>query len=81
MLPTKKIKTSNFYKNKKVFQTDYIDVHKLLVSKKKHMAQRIHLNTLLDSMIMTLLDHCLRLPQMSGYVLKIHFIIISITNS
>ena len=30
----KKIRKSNFYKNKKVFQIDYIDVNKVLVSKK-----------------------------------------------
>ena len=38
--------------------------------KKNHVAQRMHLNTLLDIMIMMLLDLCLRLPQMSGYVKK-----------
>ena len=31
----KKIKKSVFYKNKKVFQIDYIDVNKILVSKKE----------------------------------------------
>ena len=31
----KKIKTSDFYKNKKVFQIDNIDVNKILVSKKE----------------------------------------------
>ena len=31
----KKIKKSNFYKKKKVFQTDNIDVNKILVSKKE----------------------------------------------
>ena len=34
------------------------------------MAQRMHLNTLLDIMIMMSLDLCLRLPQMNGYVKK-----------
>ena len=35
------------------------------------MAQRMHLNTLLDIMIMMLLDHyVLRLPQMTGYAKK-----------
>ena len=38
--------------------------------KKNHVAQRMHLNTLLDIMIMMSLDLCLRLPQMSGYVKK-----------
>ena len=31
----KKIKNSDFYKNKKLFQIDYIDVNKVLVSKKE----------------------------------------------
>ena len=53
----KKIKKSDFYKNEKAFQIDDIDVNKILVSKKKHMPQRMYLNTLLDIMIMTLLDH------------------------
>ena len=57
----KKIKISNFYKNKnkKIFNIDSIDVNKILVSKKYHMAKIIHLNTLLDIMIMILLDHYL----------------------
>ena len=58
----KKIKISNFYKNKnkKIFNIDSIDVNKILVSKKYHMAKIIHLNTLLDIMIMILLDHYLQ---------------------
>ena len=31
----KKNRKSDFYKNKKVLQTDYIDVNKILVSKKE----------------------------------------------
>ena len=54
---TKKILKSDFYKNKKVNNIDDIDFNEILVSKKKHMAQKIHLNTLLDTMIMMLLDH------------------------
>ena len=34
------------------------------------MVQRMHLNTLLDLMIMMLLDHCLRLSQVTGYAKK-----------
>ena len=58
----KKIKISDFYKNKnkKIFNIDSIDVNKILVSKKYHMAKIIHLNTLLDIMIMILLDHYLQ---------------------
>ena len=51
----KKIKKSIFYKNKKIYSTDNIDVNNILVSKKNHMLIKILLNTLLD--IMILLDH------------------------
>ena len=50
----KKIKRNEFYKNKKVTKIDKIDVNKILVSKEE---QRIHLNALLSTMIMMLLDH------------------------
>ena len=50
----KKIKKSEFYKNKKVFQIDNFDVNKILDSKKEHMAQRMRLNTLLEMIIMML---------------------------
>ena len=50
----KKIKTSDVYKNKRVINIDDIDVNKILVS---NMVQRIHSNTLFDTMIMMLLDH------------------------
>ena len=53
----KKIRKSEFYKYKKVFKIDDIDVNKILVNKKSEMAQRMHLNTLSDIMIMILLDH------------------------
>ena len=50
-------KISDFYnKNKKIFNIDDIDVNKILVSKKKHTVNIIHLNTLLGIMIMMLLD-------------------------
>ena len=52
----KKIKTSDFYKNKKVFETDDIDVNKIFL-KQNDTAQRMRLNTLLDIMITMLLDH------------------------
>ena len=50
----KKVKKNGFYKNKKPFQLVDIDVNKILVSKKEHI---MLLNTLLDIMIMMLLDH------------------------
>ena len=37
--------------------TDDIDVNNVLVSKKEPYVNKIHLNTLLDIMIMILLDH------------------------
>ena len=49
----KKINESNFYKNKKLFNIHDLDVNKILVSKKKHMVQKIHLNTSLDIMMMS----------------------------
>ena len=53
----KKIKKSDFYKNKKVTNMDDIDSHKILVSKEEPYGKKIHLNALLDTMIMMLLDH------------------------
>ena len=54
----KNIKKSGFYnKNRKVLNIDDIDVNKILVSKKKHMVNIIHLNILLSIMIIMLLDH------------------------
>ena len=53
----KKKKKSDFYKNKKVFQIDDVDVNKILVSKKEPYDTKNALNTLLDVMIMMLLDH------------------------
>ena len=47
----KKNQKSEFYKSKKVNSIDDIDVNKILVSK------IIHQNTLLDTMIIMLLDH------------------------
>ena len=44
----KKIEKNDFYKSKKLFNIDDIDVNKILVSKKNHTAQRKRLNTLLD---------------------------------
>ena len=49
----KKIKKNSFYKNKRIYSTDNIDVNNILVSKKETYG----LNTLLDTMIMILLDH------------------------
>ena len=49
----KKISKSNFYKNKKTFKIDGININKILKKplKKNHMAKKIHLNTSLDIMM------------------------------
>ena len=53
----KKIRKSDFYKNKKLNRIDDIDVNKILVSKKESYGNKNSLNTLLDIMIMMLVDH------------------------
>ena len=35
------IKRSTFYKNKKIYSTDYINVNNILASKNNHSAQKI----------------------------------------
>ena len=51
---------SDFYKNKKLFNIDNIDVNKILISKKEPCSKKkyFHLNNLFDVMIMMILDHC-----------------------
>ena len=53
-LNNKKIKKSDFYKNKKIFNKDDIDVNKILVSKKETYGKY---NSFLGIMTMMLLDH------------------------
>ena len=53
----KKIKKSDFYKNKRITKIDQIDVNGILVSKEEPYVQKIHLNTSSDTMIMMLLGH------------------------
>ena len=53
----KKIKKTDIYKNKKINKIDDINVNNILVSKKEPYDTKIHLNTLLDIMIMILLNH------------------------
>ena len=53
----KKIRKSDFCKNKKLNRIDDIDVNKILVSKKESYGNKNSLNTLLDIMIMMLVDH------------------------
>ena len=69
----KKIKKSKFYKNKKVFQVDDIDIIKILVSKKEPYGTKNALKYFIgynDNDVIRLL--CLRLPQMTGYAKKIN---------
>ena len=54
----KKIKRSSFYKKKKINNIEEIDVNNILVSKKSHTVQKVFTNTLSDTMIMIILDHC-----------------------
>ena len=53
----KNINKSDFYKNKKVTKIDDIDVKTIFVSKEEQYVQKIHSNTLSDTMTMILLDH------------------------
>ena len=53
----KKINKSSFYKNKKLFNTYDTDVRKKLISKNNFKAEKAHLNTLLDIMMIITLDH------------------------
>ena len=65
----KKIKKSNYYKNKKLFNLNDIDVNKILVSKKESYGTKNSLKYFIgysdDDVIRPL---CVILPQMIGYV-------------
>ena len=50
----KRIKASDFYKNKTATKIDDNDVNKIL---KNHIIQKFHSNTLSDTMVMMLLGH------------------------
>ena len=67
----KKNQKSEFYKNKKVFQIDDVDVNKILVSKKEPYGTKNALKYFIgyndNDAIRPL---CLRLPQMTGYAKK-----------
>ena len=69
----KKIKKSDFYKKKKVFQIDNIDVNKILVSKKEPYGTKNTLKYFIgynDNDVIRPL--CLRISQMSGYFKKLN---------
>ena len=65
----KKIKKSNFYKNKKVIKIDNIVVNKILVSKEEPYGSKNSFKYFIgyndDDAIRPL---CIKLPQMIGYV-------------
>ena len=64
----KKVKKSDFYKNKKVIKIDDIDVNKILVSKKETYGTNKpikYFNGYNDDVIRSL---CIKLLQMIGYV-------------
>ena len=52
----KKVKKSDFYKNKKVIKIENIDVNKILLFKEEPLGKKNYLNILLDIMMM-LSDH------------------------
>ena len=65
----KKIKKTKFYKNKKVFQIDDIDVNKILVSKKEPYGTKNALKYFIgynDNDVIRPL--CLKLSKMTGYI-------------
>ena len=67
----KKIKRSDFYKNKKVFQIDNIDVNKILVSKEEPYGTQNSFKYFIgynDNDVIRPL--CLKLSQMTGYAEK-----------
>ena len=69
----KKIKKSIFYKNKRIYSTDDIDVNIILVSKKEPYGNKNSLKYFIgyndkDNDIIRPL--CIRLPQMTGYARK-----------
>ena len=67
----KKIEKGDFYKNKKIFDIDDIDVNKILVSKKEPYGTKKTLKYFLgynDNDVIRPL--CLRLSQMTGYTRK-----------
>ena len=66
----KKINKSNFYKNKKIFKIDDVDVNKILVSKKESYGKKNSSKYFIgynddDDVIRAI---CIKLPQMIGYV-------------
>ena len=67
----KKIKNSEFYQNKRVFQTDDVDVNKILVPKKEPYGTKNALKHFIGyNDIDVIRPLCVRLQQMTGYAKK-----------
>ena len=69
----KKIKKSDFYKNKKVFQIDDIDVNNVLVSKKEAYGTKKSFKYFIeyiDNDVIIIRPLLVKLPQMTGYARK-----------
>ena len=68
---TKKQKKNTFYKNKRIYSTDDIDVNNILVSKKEPYGNKNSLKYFIgyndDDVIRPI---CIRLPQMTAYARK-----------
>ena len=67
----KKIRKSDFYKNKKINRIDEIDVDKILVSKKISCGTKNSFKYFVGYNDDVLRPLCVRLPQMSGYARKL----------
>ena len=64
----KKTNKSNFYKNKKLFNMDDLDVNKILISKKEHYGKKSSFKYFIGySDNDDIRPLCMRLPQMIGY--------------
>ena len=65
-----KIKKSKFYKNKKLFKIDDIDVNKILISKKEAYSKKSSIKYFIGySDNDTIRPLCIKLPQMIEYVM------------
>ena len=67
----KKIKKSEFYRDKKAFHIDYVDVNNILVSKNEPYGTKNVLKYFIGYNDKDFIKPlCLRLPQMTGYAKK-----------
>ena len=65
----KEINKSNFYKNRKLFKIDDIDVDKILLSKKRPYGTIKSIKYFIGyNNVDTIRPLCIKLPQMIGYV-------------